>query len=55
MSTINENEIARCVRKGVEDYFDDLDGELVGVDGLRFPLSLGDEFDDDVGAVEFLR
>jgi Fis family transcriptional regulator, factor for inversion stimulation protein len=27
MSTINENEIARCVRKGVEDYFDDLDGE----------------------------
>ncbi len=27
MSTINENEIARCVRKSVADYFNDLDGE----------------------------
>jgi Fis family transcriptional regulator, factor for inversion stimulation protein len=27
MSTINENEIARCVCKGIEDYFNDLDGE----------------------------
>ena len=27
MSIINENDIARCVRKAVEDYFNDLDGE----------------------------
>ena len=27
MSIINENEIARCVRKAVEGYFKDLDGE----------------------------
>ena len=27
MSIINENEIARCVRKAVEEYFNDLDGE----------------------------
>ena len=27
MSIINENDIARCVRKTVEDYFNDLDGE----------------------------
>ena len=27
MSIINENDIARCVRKAVEEYFDDLDGE----------------------------
>lgn len=27
MSIINENEIARCVRKAVEEYFSDLDGE----------------------------
>ncbi len=27
MSAFNENEIARCVRKGVEAYFNDLDGE----------------------------
>jgi Fis family transcriptional regulator len=27
MSIINENEIARCVRNAVEEYFNDLDGE----------------------------
>ncbi|GAB1719534.1 MAG: DNA-binding protein Fis [Nitrosospira sp.] len=27
MSIINENEIARCVRSAVEEYFNDLDGE----------------------------
>lgn len=27
MSIINENDIARCVRKAMEEYFDDLDGE----------------------------
>lgn len=27
MRAINENEIARCVRKNVDDYFNDLDGE----------------------------
>lgn len=27
MSTINENEIALCIRKAVEAYFNDLDGE----------------------------
>lgn len=27
---INENEIARCVRKAIESYFRDLDGERPG-------------------------
>ncbi len=27
MSVINENEIAECVRKAVDSYFNDLDGE----------------------------
>lgn len=27
MSTINENEIALCIRRAVETYFNDLDGE----------------------------
>ncbi len=27
MSIINENEIARCVRRAVEGYLKDLDGE----------------------------
>jgi len=27
MSIINENEIARCVRRAVDCYFNDLDGE----------------------------
>ena len=27
---INENEIARCVRKAIETYFRDLDGERPG-------------------------
>jgi len=27
MTIINENEIARCVRRAVEDYLKDLDGE----------------------------
>ncbi len=27
MSIINENEIARCVRRAVDGYFNDLDGE----------------------------
>lgn len=27
MSVINENEIAGCVRKAIDSYFNDLDGE----------------------------
>jgi Fis family transcriptional regulator len=35
MMTMNENEMARCVRKAIDGYFKDLDGEKArGVYGM---------------------